>query len=83
MNKEQRSSVKAIKAIYEPDAAATRLIQLDVPAPAVGGRDLLVQVKAVAANPVDYKVRDGLSVCDKKEFLAGMQPALCIPLEPM
>lgn len=58
--------MKAITAIYEAGALAARLIQLDVPAPTVGERDVLVQVKAVAANPVDYKVRDGMVSGDKK-----------------
>ena len=33
------------------------LIDLDIPAPAPQGRDLLVEVKAVSVNPVDTKVR--------------------------
>jgi NADPH:quinone reductase len=33
------------------------LIELDLPTPEVGPRDLLVQVKAVGLNPVDYKRR--------------------------
>lgn len=58
--------MKSITAIYEAGAAATRLIELDVPTPTVGERDVLVQVNAVAANPVDYKVRDGMSPGDKR-----------------
>lgn len=58
--------MKAITAIYEAGAPATRLIQLDVPAPTVGARDVLVQVNAVAVNPVDYKVRDGMAPGDKR-----------------
>ena len=58
--------MKAITAIYEAGAPATRLIQLNVPTPTVGARDVLVQVNAVAANPVDYKVSDGMSPGDKR-----------------
>lgn len=58
--------MKAITAIYEAGAPATRLIQLDVPAPAMGARDVLVHVNAVAVNPVDYKVRDGMAPGDKR-----------------
>ncbi|WP_202844544.1 zinc-binding alcohol dehydrogenase family protein [Luteimonas saliphila] len=58
--------MKAIAAIREADSATTRLVQLDVPAPAPGERDVLVQVKAVAANPVDYKVRDGMVPGDQR-----------------
>ncbi len=39
--------------IEQPEA----LIDLDIEKPAPQGRDLLVQVKAVSVNPVDYKVR--------------------------
>lgn|SRR5512138_656502 len=58
--------MKAITAIYEAGAPATRLMQLDVPTPTVGSRDVLVQVNAVAANPVDYKVRDGMAPGDRR-----------------
>ena len=33
------------------------LLDVDVPKPTPGERDLLVAVKAIAVNPVDYKVR--------------------------
>jgi zinc-binding alcohol dehydrogenase family protein len=33
------------------------LVDLDVPKPAPAGRELLVEVKAISVNPVDYKVR--------------------------
>jgi NADPH:quinone reductase len=59
-------AITAISAIYEAGTAATRLVQLNVPVPTVGERDVLVQVKAVAANPVDYKVRDGMVPGDKR-----------------
>lgn len=58
--------MKAIAATRESGSATTRLIQLDVPAPAVGERDVLVQVNAVGANPIDYKVRDGMAPGDKR-----------------
>lgn len=58
--------MKAITAIYEAGAKAPRLIELDVPDPTLGPRDVLVEVKAVAANPVDYKVRDGMAPGDKR-----------------
>ncbi|MBN45180.1 MULTISPECIES: zinc-binding alcohol dehydrogenase family protein [unclassified Methylophaga] len=58
--------MKSITAIYEVGENATRLIEIDVPMPTLGPRDVLVQVKAVAANPVDYKVRDGMATGDKR-----------------
>src|SRR5690348_609848 len=33
------------------------LIDLDVPKPAPAERELLVEVKAISVNPVDYKMR--------------------------
>ncbi len=36
---------------------AEALVDLSIDAPAPGPRDLLVEVKAISANPVDYKVR--------------------------
>ncbi len=44
--------------IDQPDA----LHRMDLPAPVPGPRDLLVQVHAVAVNPVDTKVRRGAAV---------------------
>ncbi len=40
-----------------PITAEDSLIDLDLPKPAAGARDLLVAVKAVSVNPVDTKVR--------------------------
>lgn len=39
--------------ITEPDA----LVDIELPVPEPGARDLLVEVKAVSVNPVDYKLR--------------------------
>jgi zinc-binding alcohol dehydrogenase family protein len=44
-------------AIDHPDA----LIDIDLPEPAAHGRDLLVDVQAISVNPVDTKVRRGVS----------------------
>jgi NADPH:quinone reductase len=40
-----------------PIAAADSLVDIDIAKPAPEGRDILVEVKAVSVNPVDYKVR--------------------------
>lgn len=40
--------------IENPDA----LVDLDLPAPTASGKDILVQVKAISVNPVDYKIRN-------------------------
>lgn len=38
-------------------AIAHTLVDLELPKPAPGGRDLLVKVEAISVNPVDYKQR--------------------------
>jgi NADPH:quinone reductase len=40
-----------------PIEAADSLIDIELPKPAPEGRDILVEVKAISVNPVDYKVR--------------------------
>ena len=40
-----------------PIEAQDSLVELDLPRPEVGPRDLLVNVRAVSVNPVDTKVR--------------------------
>jgi len=42
---------------YLPISDPQSLIDVDLPAPAPGPRDLLVKVEAIAVNPVDTKVR--------------------------
>jgi zinc-binding alcohol dehydrogenase family protein len=47
-----------VKAIgYHTEGSADVLVDLNVAKPIAAGRDLLVAVKAVSVNPVDYKVR--------------------------
>jgi len=45
-----------------PIDQAEALLDMDLPAPQPGPRDLLVQVRAVSVNPVDTKVRRGAAV---------------------
>jgi zinc-binding alcohol dehydrogenase family protein len=42
---------------YLPISDEASLVDLEIPKPDVGGRDLLVAVRAIAVNPVDTKVR--------------------------
>jgi len=44
-------------AINEPES----LIDIELPQPIATGQDLLVKVKAIAVNPVDYKIRQNVS----------------------
>jgi len=40
-----------------PIEDADSLLDIEIPLPAAGGRDLLVEIKAISVNPVDVKVR--------------------------
>ena len=40
-----------------PITAPNSLMDIELPRPTATGRDLLVEVRAVSVNPVDYKVR--------------------------
>ncbi|AYG58664.1 zinc-binding alcohol dehydrogenase family protein [Rhizobium jaguaris] len=40
-----------------PITASDSLVDIDLPKPSPEGRDILVEVKAISVNPVDYKVR--------------------------
>jgi NADPH:quinone reductase len=51
-----------------PIEAADSLIDIELPKPAPEGRDILVEVKAVSVNPVDYKVRSSTPPADGVEW---------------
>ena len=40
-----------------PITAPDSLVDIELPRPSAKGRDLLVEVRAISVNPVDYKVR--------------------------
>src|ERR1700747_3641685 len=40
-----------------PITAPDSLVDIELPRPSARGRDLLVEVRAISVNPVDYKVR--------------------------
>src|SRR5690606_41027413 len=42
-----------------PITQKNSLIEFEIPVPAPKGHDILVRVRAVSVNPVDYKVRSG------------------------
>src|SRR5262249_34009237 len=57
-NRTRDISIRAVGYKHSlPIDQAEALIDLTIDKPAPGGRDLLVQVKAVSVNPVDTKVR--------------------------
>lgn len=49
-----------------PITAAEALLDLELPAPVAGPKDLLVEVAAIAVNPVDTKIRVGRKSADGK-----------------
>jgi zinc-binding alcohol dehydrogenase family protein len=62
---------------YEPGSIdrEASLVDLDLPDPSVGPRDLLVRVKAVSVNPVDTKVRSGASPATGEARVLGWDAA--------
>ena len=42
-----------------PIQSAESLVDITLPDPVAAGRDLLVEVKAISVNPVDFKIRSG------------------------
>lgn len=53
--------------INEPES----LMDIELPRPQASDQDLLVQVKAIAANPVDYKIRQRMSPEDGSYKVLG------------
>jgi len=47
-----------------PITDAASLVDIDLPKPSPTGRDLLVEIRAVSVNPVDYKVRRSTTPAD-------------------
>jgi NADPH:quinone reductase len=45
------------------------LVDIEVPAPTASGRDLLVEVRAVSVNPVDYKVRSSAQATETPKII--------------
>jgi zinc-binding alcohol dehydrogenase family protein len=72
----RRNIVKAI-GYYAPQpiGAAQALVDIEIPAPIPGPRDLLVRVKAISVNPVDVKVRAGVKPADGQARILGWDAA--------
>ncbi len=47
------------------------LTDIELPLPVASGRDLLVKVKAIAVNPVDYKIRQRMAAVDGEYKVLG------------
>ena len=60
---------------YLPVEDPQSLVEVDVPTPEPGERDLLVRVKAVSVNPVDTKVRSRLTTVEEQPQILGWDVA--------
>jgi NADPH2:quinone reductase len=58
-----------------PIESEASLIDINLPTPSPSGRDLLVEVKAVSVNPVDYKVRRSTAPEDSEWKVLGWDAA--------
>src|SRR5260370_7144264 len=47
------------------------LIDIDLPKPSATGQDLLVEIKAISVNPVDYKIRSWMSAAEGEYRVLG------------
>lgn len=71
-----RETMKAIGLYkYLPIENPESLMDVEVEKPTVMGRDLLVKVKAVSVNPVDYKVRSPKSREESEPRILGWDVA--------
>ncbi|MBB5193215.1 zinc-binding alcohol dehydrogenase family protein [Silvimonas terrae] len=59
----------------QPITAADALVDLTLPDPQPGEHDLLVEVKAVSVNPVDVKIRAGVSPAEGAPKVIGWDAA--------
>ncbi|WP_296225873.1 zinc-binding alcohol dehydrogenase family protein [Ralstonia sp. UBA689] len=68
--------MKAV-AYYEslPIDAPNALVDITLPEPTPGPRDLLVEVRAISVNPVDVKVRAGMPPVDSQPRVLGWDAA--------
>lgn len=58
-----------------PIAADAALVDINLPRPVAAGYDILVEVKAVSVNPVDYKVRNSTPPADGDWKVLGWDAA--------
>ena len=58
-----------------PIAEDASLVDIDLPRPVAEGGDILVEVKAVSVNPVDYKIRSSTPPADGDWKVLGWDAA--------
>lgn len=61
--------------VPSPITAEDSLVDIDIPEPEARGRDLLVEIKAVSVNPVDYRVRRSTAPADAEWKVLGWDAA--------
>lgn len=54
-----------------PISDADSLIDIELPQPIASGQDLLIRVKAIAVNPVDYKIRQRVAPAENDYKVIG------------
>ena len=68
--------MKAIALLEKlPLDAPNCFVEIDLPKPGPGPRDLLVRVKAISVNPVDYKVRRKREASETEPKVLGWDAA--------
>lgn len=65
-----------------PIAADAALVDINLPRPVAAGYDILVEVKAVSVNPVDYKVRNSTPPADGDWKVLGWDAARIVGHKP-
>ena len=60
---------------YLPTDNENSLLDVEIPKPTAKGKDLLVQVKAISVNPVDYKVRSPQDKVESEPRILGWDAA--------
>ncbi|MEO1433596.1 MAG: zinc-binding alcohol dehydrogenase family protein [Cyanobacteria bacterium J06632_19] len=60
---------------YLPINNENSLLDVEIPKPTAKGKDLLVQVKAISVNPVDYKVRSPQDKVESEPRILGWDAA--------
>lgn len=64
--------MKAIGCIKaKPNEAINPLVDLELPVPKPTGHDLLIEVKAIAVNPIDYKMRKRIQLEEGHHRILG------------
>ena len=60
---------------YLPIDNENSLLDVEIPKPTAKGKDLLVEVKAISVNPVDYKVRSSQDKVESEPRILGWDAA--------